>query len=104
VPPDSGAKIEPSTGGAAKQFKPTERIRLRRLQGGWAKEPVHVAAPQTYFGKDDLVLKNSEGNKVEIYLGKQKAGRLIVGAKEGRFTADVQVNDDVDLEVRKKFH
>jgi hypothetical protein len=69
-----------------------------------AKESVQIAAPQTYFGKDDLVLKNSEGNKVEIYLGKQKAGRLIVEAKEGRLTADVQVNDDVDLEVRKKFH
>jgi hypothetical protein len=69
-----------------------------------AKNPEEVIAPQAYFGRGgDLAVKNGEGQKIEIYAGDQKVGRLILEGKEGELKIAIRLNDDVPAEVKKGF-
>jgi hypothetical protein len=69
-----------------------------------AKKPEEVVAPQAYFGRGgDLAVKNGDGQKIEIYAGDQKVGRLILEGKEGELKIAIRLNDDLPAEVKKGF-
>jgi hypothetical protein len=69
-----------------------------------AKEPAEVVAPQAYYGRgSDLEVKNSDKQTIEVYVGDQKVGRLILEGKEGELKIAVRLDDDLPAEIKKGF-
>lgn len=69
-----------------------------------AKEPVQVVAPLAYFGDlGDVAVKSGEGQQVDVFVGKQKVGRLVLAGKVGQLKVTIQFDDDLPQDVKKGF-
>jgi hypothetical protein len=69
-----------------------------------AKEPVQATALQAYFGDlGDLEVKQGEKQTVEVYVGKQVVGKLVMERKDKVLTVGIVFNDDLAAEFQRGF-